>query len=279
LEIIKDIQKGSSTSYFDSDTVSSEGADFRATILDTNSFTPVSEALCSNNNYDLSFGMRFFPVETGANHTHTHQHDFAVALPPRKATNEDEDSTAEDQCEVDIDGEDPKQLRVNYEPEPWDVASKQRSDWEKRDSVPSFLTRSLSDTMLPFVLQLCGRGEKYFDYVGNRRLRILIACRLSSYMHAKHRFERSSVLSQVVRAVYDSGGRFLRQDKDTGRWFVVTGMGVIRKVCHVINYSWSRSTNNEKGLTLDEKIQATQDHLVFTVLRRRRSGVVVVNME
>jgi hypothetical protein len=98
-------------------------------------------------------------------------------------------------------------------------------------------------------------------------------------MHAKHRFERSSVLSQVVRAVYDSGGRFLRQDKDTGRWFVVTGMGVIRKVCHVINYSWSRSTNNEKGLTLDEKIQATQDHLVFTVLRRRRSGVVVVNME
>eukprot|EP00546_Thalassionema_frauenfeldii_P020645 CAMPEP_0178907696 /NCGR_PEP_ID=MMETSP0786-20121207/7516_1 /TAXON_ID=186022 /ORGANISM="Thalassionema frauenfeldii, Strain CCMP 1798" /LENGTH=263 /DNA_ID=CAMNT_0020579527 /DNA_START=57 /DNA_END=848 /DNA_ORIENTATION=- len=67
---------------------------------------------------------------------------------------------------------------------------------------------------------LCGRGRTAFEHPGNQRLREKIAVTLDKYNSCGSRQERSTVILETVNAIMiDQGGRFLKSDKETGKWY------------------------------------------------------------
>mmetsp|Transcript_27857 Transcript_27857/g.41111 ORF Transcript_27857/g.41111 Transcript_27857/m.41111 type:complete len:265 (-) Transcript_27857:1068-1862(-) len=67
---------------------------------------------------------------------------------------------------------------------------------------------------------LCGRGRTAFEHPGNQRLREKIALTLDKYNKCGSRQERSIVILETVNSIMiDQGGRFLKSDKETGKWY------------------------------------------------------------
>jgi hypothetical protein len=67
---------------------------------------------------------------------------------------------------------------------------------------------------------LCGKGKEYFDFIGNRRFRTIVAMNLDRYKNTKEKVGKSVIVSEVMRVVRNAGGIFCRYDQ--GAWWQVT---------------------------------------------------------
>jgi len=92
------------------------------------------------------------------------------------------------------------------------------------------LRKCLSHILL--LLQICGRGKTAYENVGNRRFRVLIANRLPQYANADNRHSRRMLIGATLEAVHATGGRFIRRENATKRWFVVRTKMAREKVGH-----------------------------------------------
>mmetsp|Transcript_22978 Transcript_22978/g.34851 ORF Transcript_22978/g.34851 Transcript_22978/m.34851 type:complete len:547 (+) Transcript_22978:101-1741(+) len=81
---------------------------------------------------------------------------------------------------------------------------------------------------------LLGRGKTSFNHVGNRRFRVFIDINLQRYMDAQSRMEKTLVVNSVVEAIQDGGGRFLKQDNKTKKWYKVNAKMAREKVGHAL---------------------------------------------
>lgn len=81
---------------------------------------------------------------------------------------------------------------------------------------------------------LLGRGKTSFNHVGNRRFRVFIDINLQRYMDAQSRMEKTLVVNSVVEAIQDGGGRFLKQDSKTKKWYKVNAKTAREKVGHAL---------------------------------------------
>lgn len=66
---------------------------------------------------------------------------------------------------------------------------------------------------------LCGRGKDCFNYMGNRRFRIIVDLMLERYSLADTKTEKSRIVSEVVQTIRSSGGAFAKFEK--GAWWEV----------------------------------------------------------
>jgi hypothetical protein len=67
---------------------------------------------------------------------------------------------------------------------------------------------------------LCGRGKDCFNFVGNRRFRVLVDMNLERYSRADAKSEKSRIVVEVVDSIRSSGGGFVKQEAD-GFWYDV----------------------------------------------------------
>lgn len=81
---------------------------------------------------------------------------------------------------------------------------------------------------------LLGRGKTSFNHVGNRRFRVFIGLHLRRYMEASSRMEKTLVVNSVVEAIQEGGGRFLKQDLKTEKWYQVNPKMAREKVGHAL---------------------------------------------
>ena len=85
---------------------------------------------------------------------------------------------------------------------------------------------------------ICQGGGEAHDHVGNRRFRVCIDNNLNTYMAAKSKHEKSTVVTVIVDAVKESStqgrGGFVRKDLVSGRWFEVGDKIAREKVGHAL---------------------------------------------
>lgn len=79
---------------------------------------------------------------------------------------------------------------------------------------------------------LLGRGKRYYEHLGNVRLRYLVESLAVTYNNAKNTAEKKTITSQVVSLVHQSGGRFLK-DKSGAGWIEVDDEAARLKVSHI----------------------------------------------
>ena len=69
---------------------------------------------------------------------------------------------------------------------------------------------------------LCGRGGKSNHHPGNKRYREVISRMKSGYRQIGNKTAKTDLSRAIVDHVYQYGGRFLRYDKDTNKYIVLT---------------------------------------------------------
>lgn len=95
---------------------------------------------------------------------------------------------------------------------------------------------------------LCGRGKTSFNHIGNRRFRDIIANSVEDYHTAKSRLEKSMVVHRIVEQVKKVKGRFLKQDRFSGRWYELDERQAKEKVGHAIRDATSSVDPKKKIL-------------------------------
>ena len=99
---------------------------------------------------------------------------------------------------------------------------------------------------------LLGRGKCNFKHCGNIAYRMLIDTRLEKYIASDSRSEKTHMVVEVVESIFESGGRFLKQNGSSGNaWFVVDKKTAREKVGH----SFRDAIKAKNGVTarLEEK--------------------------
>jgi hypothetical protein len=66
---------------------------------------------------------------------------------------------------------------------------------------------------------LCGRGITCHQHQGNKLLRQLIDRNLPKYTVADSKSDKSSILREIIRNILQQGGRFLKKDSESDRYY------------------------------------------------------------
>lgn len=65
---------------------------------------------------------------------------------------------------------------------------------------------------------LCGRGKDHYNWVGNRRFRVIVSMNLERYLCARTKAEKTRIVMDVVELIHDSGGTFAKRHVN-GDWY------------------------------------------------------------
>ena len=91
---------------------------------------------------------------------------------------------------------------------------------------------------------LCGRGSTYFLHEGNKRFRQLILAYLERFTLCKSRMDKSALVIEIVAAVCENGGHFLRSDKEQ-QWHDIGDRLAREKVGHALREAKLSNNNNK----------------------------------
>lgn len=129
---------------------------------------------------------------------------------------------------------------------------------------------------------LCGRDRYIHAHKGNQQFRHLINLYRERYQSAKHRDAKTSITLEIVGAVREYGGRFLKQQN--GRWREVDQAYAHEKVSHALrsakdpNRPKPKRTRNVEIRPPSEdeerffQLLAVDQHDIYQRLRRNRAN-------
>jgi hypothetical protein len=81
---------------------------------------------------------------------------------------------------------------------------------------------------------LCGRGKAFVNHNGNKYFSDIVRNNLHRYADAPRRLDKSKVVASVVAEILDSGARFVKQEKNSGRWYQMNEDQAHEKTGHAI---------------------------------------------
>ena len=97
---------------------------------------------------------------------------------------------------------------------------------------------------------LCGKGKSCYNWKGNQSFRAIVAKYLDRYSKTRSRREKSSYVNAIIATVQDRNGMFIREDKESGRWFRADELLIREKVGQAIreglHSSYKSSTKSKK---------------------------------
>lgn len=95
---------------------------------------------------------------------------------------------------------------------------------------------------------VCGRGKGSYNRPGNKRFRELVKLHIPDYQAARTKFDKSTVLSNIIehaRSQDNGHARFVKMDKD-GQWFEIPDDQAREKVGHTIREAIAAMQGKEK---------------------------------
>lgn len=92
-----------------------------------------------------------------------------------------------------------------------------------------------------------GRGKKYQDHEGNKRMRDCINEYKQLY-NALKRFQKQTLVETIYEKLVESGARFLRKDEVTDSWLLVKRELATQKVSHALRCKKHLGKSSTKNL-------------------------------
>jgi hypothetical protein len=81
---------------------------------------------------------------------------------------------------------------------------------------------------------LLGRGAACWNHPGNRDFREIVVKYLKAYENARLRVEKTLIVTEILDQVHAKGGRFLKKDLASKKWYIVENQQAIEKTGHAI---------------------------------------------
>lgn len=99
---------------------------------------------------------------------------------------------------------------------------------------------------------VCGRGKTALNHEGNRRFRDYIGMHVDAFLSARNRQAKNDLVVDIVKAVRESGGRFLRKVGDH-HWVDIGDKKAYEKVGHALRDAHAERLKNESPVTICEE--------------------------
>ncbi|CAB9524009.1 Nitrilase family, member 2 [Seminavis robusta] len=111
---------------------------------------------------------------------------------------------------------------------------------------------------------ICGNKKETLTHPGNERFKVLMELRLQQYNRCTARQDKSDIVKEIINAVRDYDGHFLRQT-DEGRWVDVGNIKAREKCGHAIRDTLKRNRlkllfgqeSNRRGSTISHTSVST----------------------
>eukprot|EP00541_Cyclophora_tenuis_P008857 CAMPEP_0116553616 /NCGR_PEP_ID=MMETSP0397-20121206/7146_1 /TAXON_ID=216820 /ORGANISM="Cyclophora tenuis, Strain ECT3854" /LENGTH=219 /DNA_ID=CAMNT_0004078707 /DNA_START=17 /DNA_END=676 /DNA_ORIENTATION=- len=109
---------------------------------------------------------------------------------------------------------------------------------------------------------ICGlRGKQALQHVGNRRFRVTIAMNAEKYVKAPTKLDKSLIVIEVVDAIRNGGGNFVKKDRKTKQWVEIGDQLAREKVGHALRdhiSSMGDTKKKERSQSWVQMLQAAQ---------------------
>ena len=123
------------------------------------------------------------------------------------------------------------------------IAKSNANDSTKTASSPTNTLSTVITQLHPYDV-LCNRSRSAFNYIGNRRFRVIVESYAVSYAELTSKSERSQVVLSIVKNVHQCGGRFLTKI-GMDKWQEVSMVRAKEKVGHALRFSISSRMQGE----------------------------------
>lgn len=92
---------------------------------------------------------------------------------------------------------------------------------------------------------ICGRDSRTHSHPGNKQFRHLVQMYRERYQSTKRRCEKSCMTKEIIRAVVENGGRFLRIDEESGSVMALNASETHEKVSHALRSAKARNVHKK----------------------------------
>jgi hypothetical protein len=96
---------------------------------------------------------------------------------------------------------------------------------------------------------LCGRGKDHYNWVGNRRFRVIVNMNLERYSSARTKAEKTRIVMDVVELIHDSGGTFAKRQVN-GDWYDIGYDAAREKVGALFRDALQKKQSTRAGRSL-----------------------------
>jgi hypothetical protein len=118
---------------------------------------------------------------------------------------------------------------------------------------------------------ICARGKAFWCHDGNKRYRDLIAAATPRYSKTSNKQEKTMIVTEIVEAVHQLGGKFIKKVKKCGPFVVVSEVFAREKVGQSLRdglstkyKSASKFKKHRKSKSTSEKMPLDADRIVHT---------------
>lgn len=122
---------------------------------------------------------------------------------------------------------------------------------------------------------MCGRDKHVHSHSGNKRFRFLIQTNRERYQSAKSRSEKSNITQEILRAIQENGGQFLKIDPATGVWAALDAAEAHEKISHALRSAKDRKVPSKpRKRRQPRKAESFLDEDIFMKVFARQKEIL-----
>ena len=106
---------------------------------------------------------------------------------------------------------------------------------------------------------ICTRNSSVHKHPGNRRYTVLIQMYYEAYQSSTLREDKSRITRQVIQAVCDYGGRFVKYDENTGTYQEIDSDAKREKVSHALRTAVDPAKRQRRHKRINKKLHSKGD--------------------
>jgi hypothetical protein len=120
---------------------------------------------------------------------------------------------------------------------------------------------------------VCARGKSYWDHIGNRRYREIIAAATEKYATSTNKIEKSLIVSEIVDAIHQRKGQFVKKETKNNKgvcWVIVDDVFAREKVSQSLRdglhdrYKSSTKAKKQRRACVNEKFNDDVDRVIHS---------------
>ena len=103
---------------------------------------------------------------------------------------------------------------------------------------------------------LLGRNSNCYNHRGNKKFRFLTNQNVERFAAATLRTDKANVVSSIIEAIHSNGGRFLKQESRSKKWYVVSSNKTRSKTSHALRDVMAQQSKAQHRPKRNEKSSA-----------------------
>lgn len=120
---------------------------------------------------------------------------------------------------------------------------------------------------------LCGRDKTSFCHTGNKRFRVIVAMNFERYQNCATREDKTIITEEILEGIRECGGRFLKLNKKTGEYNVVSSACAHEKVSHALRSAKPKSNKPRKKRKIVHKPPTVEENEAFRFIYNEQQRI------